>query len=115
MTRVQWVKMTKEQKLKRVAKHAKWKQEFLGYAPDDGHLGPCAERYSRCPNYLTNLNAIDKVVREAIDKKGVSFLIKFYRVLMTVLGHHDHLVHADIIMADAEQRAEAYVMAMEGP
>lgn len=109
MTRVQWNEMTKEQKLKYVAKLAKWKKKFIGWTS----VGDDAEgRYSRRPNYLTDLNAIDKVVKEAIDKKGTAFLVTFYGKLERVLGSHSHSVY-DMIMADAEQRAEAYVMAME--
>ena len=60
------------------------------------------------PDYFHNLNAI----HNAVLAQGHLFAVRFYRNLLMVLGHHDH-VEVEAVNAKAAQRLEAFVLSME--
>ena len=114
MTRKKWAKMTQSERQLKIAKLCKWNKKFLGYEPDDGHLGRSEERYSHMPDYLHNLNAMHEaelMLSQGMLQDYLSNLLPMMKECENETNEYNWVVRA--VRATAAQRAEAFALTME--
>jgi len=128
-----WIKLSKIEKNECIGKLSGWDhinidEPNTGYAPEQGMPGLC-----RLPDFINDLNAMNRAEKWAMEHRN-GFKLNYPQILAKIITEkyyedddsvydfglydsHDPTNYVDpfhFINASAEQRAEAFFIAMEG-
>ena len=115
MTHAQWIKLTPEEQRIKVARLCGWKkhnkEQAMFWAPTNG-LNPKTGKLDIMPDYLNDLNAMHEVLKIMRPMQTHNFEVN----LMDVVAPEVRMTIQpfELIQATAAQRAEAFVITMEG-